>query len=104
MITQIFSNVILAAITVVFAFVFTLARSPLLSLLFVVLVPAAVLLMYIFRNKMKINNTELRLSIERMSARISEMIEMIPIMRAHALEKVEMKSMGMQMENVKKRV
>ncbi len=103
MITQIFSNVILAVITVVFAFVVTLARKPELSLLFVVLVPAAVALMYVFRNRMQINNTELRLSIERMSARISEMIEMIPITRAHALEKVEMKSMGAQMESVKKR-
>jgi ATP-binding cassette, subfamily B, bacterial len=103
MITQIFSNVILAVITVIFAFVVTLTRKPVISLLFIALVPAAVILMFIFRNKMQINNTELRLSIERMSAKISEMIEMIPITRAHALEKVEMRKMGAQMANVKKR-
>jgi ATP-binding cassette subfamily B protein len=102
MITQIFSNVVLAVITVIFAFVVTLTRKPVVSVFFLVLIPIAVILIYLFRNRMQINNTQLRITIERMSARINEMIEMIPITRAHGLEKHEMQRMGSQMKEVKK--
>ena len=102
MITQIFSNVILAGVTVAFAFVVTLTRKPIVSLFFLVMIPLAVGLMYVFRKRMRFNNTQLRVAIERMSAKINEMIEMIPITRAHGLEKVEIRKMGSHMTHVKK--
>ena len=49
------------------------------------------------------SNKEYRSELESMSARVSEMLQMIPITRAHGVEAVEMKQMSKQLKKVKEK-
>lgn len=54
----------------------------------------------IFRRKIRKSNKEFRKEIEQMSSRVSEMVEMIPITRAHGLEKVEIARIDQTLNNI----
>ncbi|HUO07616.1 MAG TPA: ABC transporter ATP-binding protein [Phycisphaerae bacterium] len=56
---------------------------------FLLATPLAVMLTRGFRRKMARRNEEFRTGIESVSAQISEMVEMLPVTRAHALEEKE---------------
>ena len=58
-------------------------------LLYLAAVPISVLLLRVFRGTMTTRNQAFRQEVESMSASVSEMIEMIPITRAHAAEDKE---------------
>ena len=53
--------------------------------------------MVFFRNIMKKRNTEFRKEMEETSARVMEMVELIPVTRAHALEEEEVTKMSGQL-------
>ncbi|HEX4085595.1 MAG TPA: ABC transporter ATP-binding protein [Chthoniobacteraceae bacterium] len=53
-------------------------------------VPAAVGLRHLLQRRIRIANQDFRLQIEGMSSSISEMIDMVPLTRAHAVEQVEL--------------
>ncbi len=55
-------------------------------ILFILTVPPILILTYVFSGKMKENNKGYRYTIESMSARIGEMLNLIPVTRAHGLE------------------
>ena len=54
-----------------------------------------------FSKKMTARNKEYRNEIESLSANVIEMIQMIPITRAHGVEDVEVSKMNTRLENVK---
>ena len=85
----------------VFAISVTLAKKPVMALFYLVTVPVAVTLVRIFRREMRNRNRAFRKRIEQMSARVQEMITMIPVARAHGVEKVEMESVGSRLEDVR---
>lgn len=84
------SNLLPAVITFIFAFTMTLLKEPWISLLFLLSIPLAVILIKVFRGRMKDTNAVLRQDMERMNAQLSEMIEMIPVTKAHGLEETEL--------------
>jgi len=49
------------------------------------------------------SNKEYRIQLETMSARVNEMVLMIPITRAHSVEDTEIKQMGKQLQKVKEK-
>ncbi|SDS62241.1 ATP-binding cassette, subfamily B [Paenibacillaceae bacterium GAS479] len=75
--------------SVVIAFGLTLYSNWLVSLFFVLTIPAAIGVMQIFKKRIKRSNNEFRKEIETMSSHVSEMVEMIPVTKAHGLEQVE---------------
>ncbi len=75
---------LLAAIIVV-AF-----RSPWFLVFFVATVPLAAIVLRTTRNPIQSSNSAFRHQVERLAARLSEMIQLIPITRAHAAEEEEM--------------
>jgi len=79
----------------------TLSKQPTVALFFLVSVPAAVGLMRLFRRQMVKRNEVFRREIEEMSARVSEMIEMIPITRAHAVENTEVERLHRQLLKIR---
>lgn len=67
---------------------------------FLICVPIAAATMLAFRKPMVVRNHELRNELENASANVAEMIELIPITRAHALEKHEIERMSTILKNL----
>ncbi|MEZ6318312.1 MAG: ABC transporter transmembrane domain-containing protein [Phycisphaerales bacterium] len=69
----------------------TLLTVPWASLVFLVLTPAAVAVNATFRRRLQSRAADYRLSAERLSARVQDMLVMMPVTRAHGLEEVELR-------------
>ncbi len=83
-------NIYLPAITsFLIAFVMTLKNAPVVSLLYAVCIPVVLIIMRVFRRRMNATNSALRRDMEKMTAEITEMIAMLPVTKAHGLEKAE---------------
>ncbi len=97
-------NLFLAAfISIAVAVAITASRQPLFLLFYLLAVPFAVGVVQIFRRPMQDGNRRFRTEIERMSSRLSEMITLIPVTRAHGLEEVEELSVERQLVRVARR-
>ena len=86
-------NLLSGSIILCIAMFVTLRTRPSTALFFLLTVPAAVLLTRVFHKPIRKRNENFRQEVEAMSARMSEMIEMIPITRAHAVEETEVEQM-----------
>jgi ATP-binding cassette subfamily B protein len=75
-----------AVLSFLFAVIVTAIRQPRLLIFFVLLVPLITGLRSIFERRMRERNTAFRSEVERMSAEVTEMLNMIPVVRAHGLE------------------
>ncbi len=85
-------NVIPNAINVIIAVAISVYKSPFVSLFFLLVIPCNVSLTYFFRKTIRARNRDYRLSTESMSTRLSSMLEMIPITKAHGLEDKEIQT------------
>ncbi|HAH63125.1 MAG TPA: ABC transporter [Treponema sp.] len=77
-------------------------KSRIILVFFAVTIPVAVVIMTVFKGRIKKYNTVFRRDIEETSARVMEMVELIPVTRAHALENRETEKMDRQLEHVAK--
>ncbi|HEY4785086.1 MAG TPA: ABC transporter ATP-binding protein [Bacteroidales bacterium] len=100
---QIANAVFTGLLNVVFALVATIIYNWIVALFFVLTVPLAVLITKFFQSRMAQTNKEYRTQLEIMSARVNEMVQMIPITRAHAVEDIEIKQMSKQLQKVKEK-
>ena len=83
-------NIYLPAVTSFFiAFIMTLKKAPAVSFLYAVCIPLVLVIMRVFRRKMNSTNSLLRRDMEKMTAEITEMLAMLPVTKAHGLEKTE---------------
>lgn len=64
----------------------------------------AVLIIVGFKGKIKSHNREFREEMEETSAKVMEMVEMIPVTKAHAMEDKETEKMERQLKELLKRV
>ncbi len=85
------------------AIIVVLTKSPLVFCFFLLSIPVAAITVATFRGKMKKRNSEFRQEMEETSAKVMEMVELIPITRAHALEEEEVRKMDVQLSKVAKR-
>ena len=92
-----------AILTIIFAFSFTVFKQPIVALFYLVSVPVSSSLVFFFSKKMTARNKEYRSEIESLSANVIEMIQMIPITRAHGVEEVEVSKMNSRLETVKEK-
>jgi len=98
---QIMNAVLTGVLTILFSMVATLMHSPTVALFYLAAIPISTVLIRIFQRRMAQRNQEYRNEIEMMSARMNEMVQMIPIARAHAVEKVEISQMRRHLDQVK---
>ncbi|MGN6370701.1 MAG: ABC transporter ATP-binding protein [Phycisphaerae bacterium] len=68
---------------------------------FLLATPLAVLLMRSFRERMAKRNEEFRTGLESVSAHVAEMVEMLPVTRAHALEQTETRRVWGKLEGTR---
>jgi ATP-binding cassette subfamily B protein len=100
---HIINSIVPAIVSMIIAISITLRKEPVIMLFYALTVPVTALLVYSFRSRVKSRNREFRNEIEQMTARVSEMIEMIPITRAHGVEDTELEKMNTQLSRVQDR-
>ena len=99
---QIFISILSIILNVAVAFGVVINNSLTVFGFFVATIPVAVCIMVVFKGKIKGYNREFRKDMEETSAHVMEMIEMIPVTRAHALEEKETTKINRQLYHVAK--
>lgn len=99
---QLFTNILTIMLNLIVAFAVTGMRSRTVLIFFVICGPVAALTMVAFKNQIKRTNSTFRKEMETTSAKVMEMVELIPVTRAHALEDEEIDKMENQLSSVAK--
>jgi len=100
---QMFGVVLQSLLSVVIALGVTFYHKPVLALFFLVAAPVAVLLVQGFRRPMSRSNNEFRTEMETMTSMVTEMLEMIPVTRAHGVEDAETRRLGNQFQTLRRK-
>ena len=79
-------------LVILYVTVIALVRQPILALYFLVTVPAGIALLKLFDRRFKEQYKALRIETEQMNTRVGEMLQMLPVTRAHGLEEQETRS------------
>ncbi len=95
--SNLFLSGISISISLVTAIVVTLSKSPVVFLFFLITVPCALIIMKIFNRKIQRSNAAYRAEVENASAQVMEMVELIPVTKAHALEETALGKMNQQL-------
>ena len=98
--TQLFVGLLNIFVNIAVALYVTISRSFIVFLFFLFSVPTAAITIVLFRKRIKKTNGEFRQEMENTSAQVMEMVELIPITRAHALEEEETVRMSEQLSLV----
>ena len=101
--SQLFVGVLGIVVNISVAIVVVFLKSRMVFVFFLLAIPVAAATVALFNGKMKQRNREFRQEMEETSAKVMEMVELIPITRAHALENEEVKKMDHQLSKVAKR-
>lgn len=97
---QVFTSLLGIIISVFVAFFVTATKSRVVFLFFLFTIPVAVITMVLFRKKIRNRNREFRREMENMSAKVMEMVEMIPVTRAYGVEEKEISRLDRQIHKV----
>ncbi len=100
LLTQIFKTLLFFVMDMSVAVTITLMNSPTVFVFFLVMAPFAVLLVYAFRKPVSNRNKEFRREMEQTQGAVAEMLEMIPVTRAHGLQEVEIKKMNKHLNQI----
>lgn len=98
---QIYATLLPVIFNIVVALAVTVSKSRMMALVFLFMIPVAVAFTMAFKKNIKSSNTEFRKEIEEMSARVAEMVEMLPVTKAHALENIEIKKIEKRLDEVR---
>ncbi|MBQ2803439.1 MAG: ABC transporter ATP-binding protein [Lachnospiraceae bacterium] len=98
--TQLFLSILNISLNVFVALFVTVSKSMVVFFFFLITTPIAAITMVSFRSIMKKRNHEFRKEMEITSARVMEMVELIPVTKAHALEEEEVEKMSSQLFTV----
>ena len=99
---QIILSFIPCLISLIVYMTITVTKSPLMAGVFVLTIPASVAVIKIFRRKIVKTNRDFRHEVENVSAKVSDMIEMIPVTKAHGLEEEEIHKLDESLRRLKK--
>ncbi len=87
-------NIIPSVVNVIIAVVISLQGNLWVSLFFLLIIPCNVAVTVSFRKKMRSRYREYRKKTEGMSTRLTTMLEMIPVTKAHGLEQKEIETVS----------
>ncbi len=100
---QIFHLLLEIGFSMVVTIAIVISKNITIFFIFLVTVPIAVLCMLPFRKGMKTNNRLFRKEVENTSSEVMDMISLVPITRAHALEDEEITKLTHRVTNVAER-
>lgn len=101
--SQIFNTVLDVLLSMSVTIAVVVYKNPLVFLIFLVTIPVAVVTMLPFKKSMKKENHLFRKEMESTSSKVMDMVELVPITRAHALENDEINKLTDQVTQVAKR-
>ena len=101
--TRFVKTIIPAVIGVIVAISTSAYKSGIVTLFFLAVIPINSLLVYAFRNKMRTTNSEYRTETEGVSAKVANMIEMIPVTKAHGLEDEEISTLEKRIAHLRQK-
>lgn len=99
---QLIGNLLYVVYHFVVAIVVTLTRNPKVMLMFLLLVPANLIIVRLFRAKLTESNKKFRVEIENTSANVIESMDLMTVTKAHGLENTQIQKMDAQFEQVAK--
>ncbi|MDD7665110.1 MAG: ABC transporter ATP-binding protein [Lachnospiraceae bacterium] len=97
---QVFSNMMSIITVSVAAFAVTAVKSLTVLVFFLLMGPVGAVVVYSFRKQIFRRNRTFRKEMESASGKVAEMVELVPVTRAHALEDEESRVMGEQIEKI----
>ena len=80
-----------------------LYKAPIVAVFFTLLIPAEVLFITVFRKRLREKNANFRYENEQMSARVTDMLGMIPVTKAHGLEEEEISKLEQRIKQLRKK-
>jgi ATP-binding cassette subfamily B protein len=98
-----FLNGLNGLLVIVYVTVIALVRQPILALYFLLTVPAGIVLLKLFDRRFQVQYQALRLETEQMNTRVSEMLLMLPVTRAHGLAEQETRSVRRAFQRLRER-
>ena len=93
-------NLFFITTNLIVAVTVTLQKSPVVMIFFVVIIPVEMLLLKVLGKGVKIRNRNFRSEIEQTQSNVSEMLELIPVTRAHGLQRREVNNMDSRLDRV----
>ncbi|MBQ9756344.1 MAG: ABC transporter ATP-binding protein [Clostridia bacterium] len=87
-------------IGIIVASTISICKNGWVSLFFLLVIPVNVILSMTFRKKLRQGFRDYRIKNENMSARLTNMLEMIPVTKSHGLEQSEIQSVNKSIENL----
>lgn len=99
---QIFISVLSIALNIAVSLTIVLNSSFTVFAFFAASIPVAVFIRNAFKEKISTRNRNFRKEMEETSVKVMEMVELIPVTRAHALEETETQKLGSQLKSVAK--
>ena len=101
--SSIFMNGMEIAINLVVAIAVVLSKNIYVFLFFVLCAPVSGVIGFLFRKKLRTLNRDYRHAVEETSAEVMDMVEMVPLSRAHALEQTEATKMNRLLHGIARR-
>ncbi len=98
--SQVFNTLLDVVLSASITIAVVISKSFIVFAVFLLTIPVAALTMMPFRNKMRENNRWFRKEIENTSAKVMDMVELVPITRAHAAENKEIKTLTSHVTSV----
>jgi ATP-binding cassette subfamily B protein len=88
-------------LTFVIALGITLYKKPSMVLIYLAVAPLVLFLRQIFNNPIRRENRAFRQKIEEMNSQVSQMIEMIPVSRAHGIESTATRRVDLHLDQIR---
>ncbi len=101
--SQIFNTALDVLLSMSVTIAVVVSKNIIVFLIFLITIPVAVLTMLPFKKSMRKENHLFRQEMESTSSKVMDMVELVPITRAHALENDEIEKLTDQVTNVAKR-
>lgn len=93
LLNQIIRTVFFFILDVSIAIAITARTSPVVLAFFLIVIPISVFTVYQFRKPVKSSNSEFRNDMEQTQGAVAQMLEMLPVTRAHGLQNLEISRM-----------
>ncbi len=98
---QLIFSLIPCIMTIAVTVCVTVSKSLTVTAFFAVIIPINVFVVRMFRKKMSKDNRTFRKEVENVSTKITTMLEMIPVTKAHGLENTEISKMETSLKHLK---
>ena len=97
---QMFTTVIMTAFYMIITLIIILTKNPIIFVIVAVCAPLSAIISYRFKKSMVKVSRDFRIKMEKTSSQVMDMVELIPVTRAHALEEEEIKKNNFNVTNV----